>query len=79
MSISERSRDSKPLSTDEIKNRQLLEKEWSKYKKDQWLRNSQIIKSIMLSQENALKELKAVSTELYEKAVKVCSYISMMD
>ncbi|XP_012139109.2 mitochondrial ribosomal protein L40 isoform X1 [Megachile rotundata] len=71
----QRSRDTMPLSIEEIRNRQSLEKEWAKYKKDQWLRNSRIIKSIMLSQENALKELKAASTELYEKAVEVCSYI----
>lgn len=30
------------------------------------------IKSIMLSQETALKELKAVSNQLYLKAVEVC-------
>lgn len=59
------------LSEEEIERRKLLEREWSSYKNDQWLKDVKIMKSIMVSQEIALKELKAVSKELYKKAVEV--------
>lgn len=59
------------LSEEEIERRKLLEREWSNYKKDQWLKDVKVMKSIMVSQEIALKELKAVSKQLYKKAVEV--------
>lgn len=59
------------LSEEEIGRRKLLEREWSKYKKDQWSKDVKVMKSIMVSQEIALKELKAVSKQLYKKAVEV--------
>ena len=59
-----------PLSAEEVRNRTLLEREWGKYRKDEWQKDLQIIKSIMLSQEKALKELKAASRDLYNKAVE---------
>ncbi|CAL7949732.1 unnamed protein product [Xylocopa violacea] len=59
-----------PLSKEEIYKRKALEKEWAKYKQNQWLEDLRVIKSIMTSQETALKELKAVSTELYKKAIE---------
>ncbi|KOC63350.1 39S ribosomal protein L40, mitochondrial [Habropoda laboriosa] len=58
-----------PLSEEEIKRRYLLEREWSKYKQNQWSKNLHVIKSMTVSQEIALKELKAVSKQLYKKAV----------
>lgn len=60
-----------PLSEKEIERRKLLEKEWCKYKHTQWMKDLHVIKSIMKSQEIALKELKAVSKQLYKKAVEV--------
>ncbi|XP_076748674.1 mitochondrial ribosomal protein L40 [Xylocopa sonorina] len=59
-----------PLSKEEIDRRKSLEKEWVKYKQNEWLEDLRVIKSIMTSQERALKELKAVSTELYKKALE---------
>lgn len=59
-----------PLSKEEIDARESLEKEWTKYKHNEWLEDLRVIKSIMISQETALKELKAVSKELYKKAVE---------
>lgn len=58
------------LSEEEIERRKLLEREWCSYKQDQWLKDVRVMKSIMLSQEIALKELKAVSKQLYKKAVE---------
>ncbi|XP_076235426.1 mitochondrial ribosomal protein L40 [Calliopsis andreniformis] len=66
----ERSRPAVQLSEEEIERRALLQKEWCRYKQDQWLVDVHIIESMMLSQEKALKELKIVSKELYEKAVE---------
>lgn len=59
------------LSEEEIGRRKLLEREWSSYKQNQWLKDVHVMKSIMVSQERALKELKAVSKQLYKKAVEV--------
>lgn len=59
------------LSEEEIERRKLLEREWSSFKKDQWSKDVKVMKSIMVSQEIALKELKAVSKQLYKKAVEV--------
>lgn len=36
------------------------------------MNNMRVIESIVLSQEKALKELKAASKQLYKKAVEVC-------
>lgn len=59
------------LSEEQIERRKLLERKWSRYKNDQWLKDVKVMKSIMVSQEIALKELKAVSKQLYKKAVEV--------
>ncbi|XP_031825398.1 mitochondrial ribosomal protein L40 isoform X2 [Nomia melanderi] len=58
------------LSPEEIDRRALLQKEWCRYKLNQWLKDSNTINSILLSQEKALKELKAESEELYQKAIE---------
>ncbi|XP_006622154.2 39S ribosomal protein L40, mitochondrial, partial [Apis dorsata] len=58
------------LSEEEIERRRLLEREWIKYKQDQWLKDLHVIKSMLTSQKTALEELKAVSKQLYKKAVE---------
>lgn len=63
------------LSEEEIERRRLLEREWTKYKQNQWLKDLRIIKSMLISQKIALKELKAVSKQLYKKAIEVNIYI----
>ncbi|XP_076283924.1 mitochondrial ribosomal protein L40 [Lasioglossum baleicum] len=67
----ERFRGSITISPEEIERRSLLRKEWTKYKQDQWIRDTRTIESIMASQERALTELKAVSEYLYEKAIEI--------
>ena len=66
----ELSRQVMPLSTEETERRALLEKEWNRYKQEQWINNVRVIESIVLSQEKALKELRAASEQLYKKAVE---------
>ncbi|XP_015440221.1 PREDICTED: 39S ribosomal protein L40, mitochondrial [Dufourea novaeangliae] len=68
--IEDRSRNLAPLSPQETERRALLEKEWSRYKLDQWKRDINTIESILHSQKIALKELKAVSKQLYEEAIQ---------
>lgn len=63
------------LSEEEIERRRLLEREWIKYKQDQWLKDLRIIKSMLISQKTALEELKAVSKQLYKEAIEVNIYI----
>ncbi|XP_076638277.1 mitochondrial ribosomal protein L40 [Colletes latitarsis] len=67
----ERSRPLTPLSIQEIERRSLLNKEWSKYKQNEWKKDVNVMESIMLSQEKALNELKAASEELYKKAIEI--------
>lgn len=54
-----------------------MRKEWAKYKQDQWLRDTRTIESMMVSQERALTELKAVSEYLYEKAIEVSVVLTL--
>lgn len=67
------------LSEEEIERRRLLEREWIKYKQDQWLKDLHVIKSMLTSQKTALEELKAVSKQLYKKAVEVNIYILLFN
>ncbi|XP_033328073.1 mitochondrial ribosomal protein L40 isoform X2 [Megalopta genalis] len=66
----ERYRTPTTLSPEELEKRSLLEKEWTRYKQDQWLKDTYAIQSMMVSQERALIELRIVSEYLYEKAIE---------
>ncbi|XP_078035659.1 mitochondrial ribosomal protein L40 isoform X2 [Augochlora pura] len=66
----ERYRTSTTTSPQELEKRLLLEKEWARYKQDQWLKDVCVLQSVMISQERALAELRIVSEYLYEKAIE---------
>lgn len=59
------------LSEEEVESRILLQKEWTRYKTQQYLNNVQIIDSIFYSQQKALDELRAESEQLYQEAIHV--------
>ncbi|XP_035717230.1 39S ribosomal protein L40, mitochondrial-like isoform X2 [Vespa mandarinia] len=59
------------LSEEEEDKRVLLQKEWTRYKTKQHKNDIQTIEELMLSQNRALKELKAESEELYNEAIQV--------
>ncbi|XP_017879606.1 39S ribosomal protein L40, mitochondrial [Ceratina calcarata] len=59
------------LPFEEIERRRRLHLEWTRYKQVEWMKDIQAIKSVMMSQETALRELKAASIELYKKAVEI--------
>jgi large subunit ribosomal protein L40 len=63
------------LSDEEIESRALLNKEWTKYKRQEHLKDIQAIDSIFYSQQKALDELKAESKELYQEAIQVINYL----
>jgi len=63
------------LSDEEIESRALLNKEWSRYKHQEYLKDVRAIDSIFYSQQKALDELKAESKELYQEAIQVINYI----
>lgn len=67
----QRLRNLPPLSTEEIESRILLQKEWSKYKRLQYMTDIQTIDSMLYSQQKALDELRAESEELYQEAIQV--------
>jgi len=69
--FSQRLREFPPLSEEEIESRALLQKEWARYKRQEYLKDIQIIDSIFYSQQKALDELKAESEELYQEAIQV--------
>lgn len=64
------------LSEEEAESRVLLLKEWSRYKTEQHLNDIRAIDSMIYSQQKALDELRAVSEELYQEAIKVIDYLS---
>lgn len=59
------------LPDDEVERRRRLHKEWTTYKQGEWIKDIRAMKSIMMSQEKALRELKAASMELYKRAVEI--------
>ncbi|XP_006822198.1 large ribosomal subunit protein mL40-like [Saccoglossus kowalevskii] len=63
------------ITFEESETRALLQKEWSKYKFAQHLRETKIMERFRKSQEKALQELKKESVELYEKAMLVDSQL----
>jgi len=73
--FSQRLRKLPPLSDEEIESRALLNKEWSRYKHQEYVKDIQAIDSIFYSQQKALDELKAESKELYQEAIQVINYI----
>ncbi|XP_054011608.1 39S ribosomal protein L40, mitochondrial [Hylaeus anthracinus] len=60
-----------PLSVEEIERRAILQKEWTRFKKREWINDVRVMESIVNSQEKALAELKAASEELYAKAIEI--------
>lgn len=69
----ERTRRLSPIPENQIERRELMEKEWTKYKARQWMANVQTIDAILFSQQRALNELKAESEELYNQAIQIDS------
>lgn len=58
-------------SSEEIERKSSLDREWCKYKKDEWIKDLRVMKSILKSRETALNELRAASEELYKEAVQL--------
>ncbi|XP_017779837.1 PREDICTED: 39S ribosomal protein L40, mitochondrial [Nicrophorus vespilloides] len=59
------------LSEEVLEGRILLEKSWAKYRRDQHLRDLQMLDRIAFSQQHALDELRKESEELYQEAIQV--------
>uniref|UniRef100_A0A8C8S2D1 Large ribosomal subunit protein mL40 n=1 Tax=Pelusios castaneus TaxID=367368 RepID=A0A8C8S2D1_9SAUR len=59
-----------PLSFEENERRALLLKKWSLYKLKEQQAETETIKSLMAAQEEALKELRLESEELYQAAIR---------
>lgn len=59
------------FSFEECELRALLEKEWSKYRREQFQNELKAIQSMMRSQRQALLKLREESEELYQMAIEV--------
>lgn len=59
------------LSYEEKDKRVLLTKEWSRYQMQKELKRSQLLRGMVKSREEALKELEKVSSSLYFKALEL--------
>ncbi|KYM97071.1 39S ribosomal protein L40, mitochondrial [Cyphomyrmex costatus] len=59
------------ISEEEAESRVLLQKDWTKFKTQQHLANTQTIDSIFYSQQRALDELRAESEDLYQEAIQL--------
>ena len=64
-------RDIPSITVDEQDNRDLLNKEWSKYKSKTIKNDALLLNKMMNSQQKALDELKEISNDLYLEAVQV--------
>lgn len=58
-------------SNDKLEERIITLKLWSKYKHDEHYFNLQVISDLEFSQQRALNELREVSEDLYQAAIKV--------
>ncbi|XP_077300862.1 mitochondrial ribosomal protein L40 [Arctopsyche grandis] len=67
----ERTRPQVAITPEEVEYTDLLQKEWARYKKNQFMNNVQTIDRIMASQNRALEALKRESEELYEAAIQL--------
>lgn len=67
---SNRVRSLPPLSFEETERRVLLMKKWSAYKQSQDRAEKQAIRSLVEAQQEALKELRLESEELYQAAIR---------
>ncbi|PSN33246.1 39S ribosomal protein L40 [Blattella germanica] len=67
----ERARNLPPLTLEEEDERILLQKEWSRYKRKQHLKDIQMIDRLIFSQQKALDELRKESEELYQAAIQI--------
>jgi large subunit ribosomal protein L40 len=56
----------------------MLNRDWAKHKHKQHRQEITFISRALKSQENALQQLKMENEELYEKALQVRTYSSMM-
>ncbi|XP_069789790.1 large ribosomal subunit protein mL40 isoform X2 [Narcine bancroftii] len=65
-----RVRDPAKLTEEEIEQRALLMKEWSRYKKREHQKEEEMIQSMLKAQEEALQELQLESEDLYQAAIK---------
>ncbi|XP_067861641.1 39S ribosomal protein L40, mitochondrial [Heptranchias perlo] len=65
-----RIRDPPKLPAEESEQRALLMKEWSRYKQKEHKKEAEMIQSVMEAQQQALQELRLVSEELYQAAIK---------
>lgn len=65
-----RTRSAAKLSFEESEGRALLLKEWCRYKQEQHMAEVQAVESALEAQREALEELKVVSEELYQAALK---------
>ena len=64
-------REKPALSFEESEDRALLVKAWSRYKMHQHLKETVAIQVAMNLQENALRQLREESEELYQQAIQV--------
>lgn len=58
-------------SNEKLEERMVALKEWAKYKHDEHYFNLQVINDLEYSQQRALNELREVSEQLYQEAIKL--------
>jgi large subunit ribosomal protein L40 len=73
-----RKRPSDQITSEETTHRLMLNRDWAKHKHKQHRQEITFISRALKSQENALQQLKMENEELYEKALQVRTYSSMM-
>lgn len=61
------------LTTEEVEARALLQKEWTRYKREEYMANVAQLDRIMAAQRRALDILYEESEDLYHEAIMVCS------
>ncbi|XP_022913089.1 large ribosomal subunit protein mL40 [Onthophagus taurus] len=66
----ERYRKSPALTAETLEERILLEKQWSQFKKQEYVKDLKMLDRIAYSQQKALDELRKESEELYQEAIQ---------
>lgn len=60
------------LTEEILEKRSILQKKWAQFRREQHLKDAQLIDRITYMQQKALDQLKIENEQLYQEAIQVC-------
>lgn len=63
------------LTEEILEKRSILQKKWAQFRREQHLKDAQLIDRITYMQQKALDQLKIENEQLYQEAIQVCEWV----